>query len=138
MLRTILYAIVDFIYHVHEKILSINNSREFFLNDKQLHFLVIGLLGMLFVLVVHPVFKAFAKRGNILAITWIYVFTLIIVITFAVEIGQRVTGTGTMDFADIVFGVAGFIFLFAIYAIIRAIVKAVKARTVSPEGRHSK
>ena len=35
--------------------------------------------------------------------------TLIIVITFAIEIGQKVTNTGNMEFADIVFGVVGFI-----------------------------
>ena len=39
-------------------------------------------------------------------------FTLIIVITFAIEIGQKVTNTGNMEFADIVFGVVGFIVMF--------------------------
>ena len=53
-------------------------------------------------------------------ITWIYVFTLILVITFAVEIGQRLTKTGEMEFADIVFGVGGFIVMFAVFALIRA------------------
>lgn len=41
-------------------------------------------------------------------------FTLIIVITFAIEIGQKVTNTGNMEFADIVFGVVGFIVMFFI------------------------
>ena len=36
-----------------------------------------------------------------MVIAWIYVFTLIIVITFAIEIGQKVTNTGNMEFADI-------------------------------------
>ncbi len=47
-----------------------------------------------------------------MVIAWIYVFTLIIVITFAIEIGQKVTNTGNMEFADIVFGVVGFIVMF--------------------------
>lgn len=50
-------------------------------------------------------------------VAWIYVFTLIIVITFAIEIGQKVTNTGNMEFADIVFGVVGFIVMFFIFAV---------------------
>lgn len=40
-------------------------------------------------------------------IAFIYVFTVIVVITFAIEIGQKISDSGTMDFADIVFGIAG-------------------------------
>ena len=47
--------------------------------------------------------------------------TSILVITFAVEIGQRLTNTGNMEFADIVFGIGGFIVMFAVYAVYRAI-----------------
>ena len=71
---------------------------------------------------IHPIFKALAKNGHIIAVSWFYVFTLIIGITFAVEIGQQVTHTGSMEFADIVFGVMGFITIFGIFAIIRGIV----------------
>ena len=52
-------------------------------------------------------------------------FTLIIVITFAIEIGQKVTNTGNMEFADIVFGVVGFIVMFFIFAVIREIYKGI-------------
>lgn len=62
--------------------------------------------------VVYPVFKWLAKHDHVMVIAWIYVFTLIIVITFAIEIGQKVTNTGNMEFADIVFGVVGFIVMF--------------------------
>ncbi len=54
-------------------------------------------------------------------ISWIYVFTLIIVITFAIEIGQRVTNTGVMEFKDIVFGVFGFICMFLVFSAVRGI-----------------
>jgi hypothetical protein len=60
-----------------------------------------------------------------MVISWIYVFTLILVITFSIEIGQRMTGTGDMEFADIVSGIGGFICMFAIFAIIRAAVTAI-------------
>ena len=57
-----------------------------------------------------------------MVISWIYVFTLILVITFSIEIGQRLTGTGDMEFADIVSGIGGFICMFAVFALIRAAV----------------
>ena len=56
---------------------------------------------------------------------WFYVFTVIIVLTFAIEIGQKVTGTGAMEFADIVFGIVGFIVMFLIFALMRAIYKGI-------------
>ena len=137
MLRKILYAIVAFMSYAHEKLLSVNNSREFFLNDKQLHFVVIGLLGMLLIFAVYPLFKFLAKKDRIMAVAFIYVFTLIIVITFAIEIGQRATGTGSMEFADIVFGVAGFIALFAVFAVIRALVRAIKKMFFLSDALHA-
>ena len=100
-------------------------SPEYNFSDKELHFLVIGILGMMFIFVVYPVFKWLAKHDHVMVIAWIYVFTLIIVITFAIEIGQKVTNTGNMEFADIVFGVVGFIVMFFIFAVIREIYKGI-------------
>lgn len=116
-----LYTLVDTIAYIHTYIMSLNDAYEYNFSDKELHFIVIGALGLLFVFLIHPIFKLLAKTGHVMVITWIYVFTLIIVITFAIEIGQRITGTGNMEFADIEFGVIGFIFMFAVFAIIRSI-----------------
>ena len=55
-------------------------------------------------------------------IAWIYVFTVMVVVTFAIEIGQGITNTGNMEMEDIVSGLAGFMFLFIIFAVLRAIV----------------
>ena len=57
---------------------------------------------------------------------WIYVLTLIIVITFAIEIGQKVTGTGNMEFAEIVMGVFGFIVMFLVFSVLRGIYKLIR------------
>ena len=48
-----------------------------------------------------------------------------LVITFAIEIGQWATGTGAMEFADITAGVLGFLAVFCVFAIIRALIKIV-------------
>ena len=124
-MRTIVYYLVNWIVGIHDKILSINDSRSFFLTDKQLHFLVIGLLGLAMIFIIYPIFKALAENGHTMVIAWIYVFTVILVITFAIEIGQWYAGTGTMELADVAYGVAGFIVTFAVFAIIRGIYHAI-------------
>lgn len=126
MLKALLYYIVELIARVHNKILSINDSYEYNFTDKELHFLVIGILGMALIFVIYPLFKWLAKNNHVMVIAWFYVFTVIIVITFAIEIGQKVTHTGAMEFADIVYGVVGFIVMFLLFALIRAIYKGIR------------
>lgn len=116
-----LYAVVEMIARIHSYLLRLNDSYEYNFSDKELHFLIIGAMGMLLIFVVHPVFKWLVRTDHIMVISWIYVFTLIIVITFAIEIGQRVTHTGVMEFADIMFGVVGFISMFLVFSVIRAV-----------------
>ena len=125
MLKELLYQAVDWIALIHDKIINLNNAFEGTISDKQMHFLVIGLLGMLMIFAVYPLFKFLAKTDHIMVVSWIYVFTLILVITFAIEIGQRLTRTGSMEFVDIVFGIGGFIAMFAIFAVIRGVINGV-------------
>lgn len=124
-LKEFLYAVMGWIGRVHDMILRLNDSRELCLSDKALHFLIIGLVGMLGVVVIYPLFKKLSEKSHVLTIVWIYVFTMVLGLTFAIEIGQKVSGTGTMSFADIVSGVMGFLYMFAVYAMIRAIVRLI-------------
>jgi len=121
-----LYGIVALITQIHNAIMTINDGSEYTFTDKELHFIVIGLLGIGMILVLHPIFNWLAKKDHILTISFFYVFTVIVVITFAIEIGQKVTGTGNMEFADITAGVMGFLAAFIVFAIIRGIYKAVR------------
>lgn len=120
-MKELLYWGVGLIARIHDKILQLNNAFEMNFSDKQLHFLIIGLLGMAMIFVVYPLFKYLAKHDHEMVIAWIYVFTVIIVITFAIEIGQKITGTGNMEFADIMFGLVGFLLMFVIFALIRVL-----------------
>lgn len=124
IMERMLEGMVIFIAKIHNYILSLNDAYEKNFTDKQLHFLVIGILGMLILMVIYPLFKLLSEN-HILAIAFIYVFTVIVVITFAIEIGQKISGSGTMDFADIVFGIAGFLLMFVIFAVIRQIFLAI-------------
>ena len=125
-MKEFLYKIVGWIADIHTYLLGLNDAYEYSFSDKQLHFLVIGVLGIAMIFVVHPIFKWLVKHNHVMVISWLYVFTVILVITFAIEIGQKVTGTGAMEFADIVFGVVGFLAMFLIFALIRGIYHAIR------------
>ena len=114
-----LYDCVGMISKIHGKIMQLNNAYEANLSDKELHFLVIGLLGLAMIFVVYPLFKYLARKNKEMVIAWIYVTTVIIVITFAIEIGQKITKTGKMEFADIMYGLVGFFVMFAEFCILR-------------------
>ena len=123
MIEKLANSFVVFIAKMHSKLLTLNDAYQQNFSDKQLHFLVVGIAGILMLLVVYPIFKALS-RNHVLMIAFIYVFTLIIGLSFAIEIGQRISGTGTMDFGDILFGLSGFLLMFAIFAIAREVALA--------------
>lgn len=108
----------------HDRIMRFNDSYEMFLSDKQLHFVIMGLVGIGILLVIYPLFKLLSKN-HVVVIAFIYVFTVMTVLTFAVEIGQGFTGSGTMDMDDAVAGMSGFIALFILFIIVRAIILGV-------------
>ncbi len=120
-MESFVYGIIKIITAIHNSIMTWNDSFETVFTDKELHFWVIGILGMVLLFVVFPLFKLLSRR-HVLVIAWVYVFTLMVVVTFAIEIGQGFTHTGTMDFADIVSGLTGFMVLFIIFAVVRAII----------------
>lgn len=114
-----------FIARLHSKFLSLNDSYEYNFSDKQLHFLIIGLFGMFLIFIIHPLFTLLSKTNHVMVISWLYVFTIILVITFAIEIGQGYSHTGNMEFSDIVFGVFGFMIMFLAFSLFRMIIKGI-------------
>ena len=118
-MKELLYWSVGLVAKLHNYIMRLNDRYEYRFSDKELHFLVIGVLGMGLVFIIYPVFKWLARTHHVMVITWIYVFTMILVITFAIEIGQKITHTGNMEFTDIMFGIVGFLLMFAIFSVIR-------------------
>lgn len=125
-MRELIYTLTTWVARVHDHILEINDTGGWYFDDKQLHFLVIGGFGMLLIFIIYPLFKYLAKHDHTMVIAWLYVFTLILVITFAIEIGQWYTGTGAMESEDIAYGVMGFLAMFFIFAIIRGLFHAIR------------
>lgn len=111
---------------VHQSIMRLNDGFELSLGDKDWHFIVMALLAMALFFVVHAVFARLAK-WSITAVSFIYVFTVMTVLGFAIEIGQRISGTGQMDFADVVAGLYGVLAFFAVYTVCRLAVMMVSA-----------
>ena len=83
-------------------------------------------LHYLLIFIIYPVFKMLANTGHTMVITWIYVFTVILVLAFAIEIGQWYTGTGVMDSQDLAYGITGFLVMFLIFAIVRGTYLGIK------------
>lgn len=114
-MNTIINLFINFISKTHAKILTLNDTFGWALSDKWLHFIIIGIFGFCMLLVIQPIFKWLEKNDATVLITFIYVFTVVIVVTFAIEIGQAYSGSGDMDKYDIASGIAGFFVAFGIY-----------------------
>lgn len=124
-MQTILYNFVMLITRVHNYLLTLNNQFENSFTDKELHFLIVGAFGLGLVFVLHPIFLWLAKHDHTMIISFLYVFTVVMVLTFAIEIGQGYYGTGAMEFDDVVYGVAGFLSFFLVFTVIRGFIHLV-------------
>ncbi|RCO04220.1 hypothetical protein DTX80_18415, partial [Bacilli bacterium] len=60
-------------------------------------------------------------------LSFIYTFTGMVVLVFAIELQQAITNRGNMEFADAVIGLWGFIVLFFIYAVLGLIVYVINS-----------
>lgn len=134
-MREFIYRVIYWIAEMHDQILSINDQGGWYFNDKQLHFIVIGVIGMLGIFICYPLFKLLARYNHEMVIAWLYVFTLVLVISFAIEIGQWYSGTGRMDSEDMAYGIAGFLIMFLIFAFIRGLFHAIRSLVSRDEDR---
>jgi len=121
----ILKLIVGIINNLHDFLTVFFDSFGVQFTDKELHFIVIGIVGMVIYLVVNALFKAMAKY-SISVLSFIYTVTVLLVIVFGIEIMQKITNRGHMEFADIVAGLWGFTAFFATYLVIYGLVTIIK------------
>jgi hypothetical protein len=121
-MKDFLYWVIEGITIIHRSFLQLNNRYNWSLNDKQLHFIIFGSACFILFLLVHYVFKRLAKI-SVMVISWFYTLTVAVVLAFAIEIGQKQTNTGNMEFWDIIYGINGFLFFFTIFVVILLIVK---------------
>ncbi|CDF42190.1 putative uncharacterized protein [Roseburia sp. CAG:182] len=56
-MKKFLYAMIEYVAKIHNYIMGLNDKYEYDFSDKQLHFLVIGAIGMLLIFIVYPLIK---------------------------------------------------------------------------------
>ena len=121
----ILKLVASFINDLHDKVLDIVSIAGYELNDKQLHFIFMALIGIVIFAFTQIIFKKLSKY-SITAISFIYTLTIMVVIVFAIEIQQKITNRGNMEFADIAYGLYGFLYIFLVYLLFKFILLAIK------------
>ena len=139
-IHSIINLFIRITYKLHTYLLSLNDNIEQSFTDKQLHFLVIGILGVVMIVIIGPIFRYLAKKHLTILITWLFVFMILLGVTFAIEIAQGYSGTGYMDFQDIVYGIKGYFvmsgILIFVYAVIRLIIYLIKKQKLKAKEAH--
>ena len=115
----IISKIITVVTYLHTEILGLNDSYELYLSDKELHFYVVAIFGFILLVVLFPLFNFLVKRKKTLYITWIYVFTFLLAFTLLIEVGQKLSGTGDMDYMDTIAGLVGFLLVSLIVFVLR-------------------
>ena len=113
---TLLRKLSELITFFHLYLVQMFDSLGFQFTDKELHFIVIGIIGFLIFIISTKLFKWLAKY-SIQLVSLVFTVTVLVVIVFAIEIQQKVSGSGNMEFLDVVYGLWGFVFIFGIYLI---------------------
>lgn len=113
---TLLRKLSELITFFHRYLVQMFDSLGFQFTDKELHFIVIGIIGFLIFIISTKLFKWLAKY-SIQLVSLVFTVTVLVVIVFAIEIQQKVSGSGNMEFLDVVYGLWGFVLIFGIYLI---------------------
>lgn len=109
---------------IHDLIVQVVVMLGFPVNDKMIHFYFMGVIGLVLFVMIDIVFKSLVKYG-ISVLSFIYAFSIIVVVSFVIEIQQKITGAGNMEFADIVYGLGGFLLFLVGYLILLLVVRSI-------------
>lgn len=95
-----------------------------FAGDKEQHFIVIGVIGIVLFFGVHFAVKLLAK-WRLEAVSFLITGILLLALVFGIEIVQLMTGSGNVESGDIMAGLWGFLFFFCIYLGIRYVYRKI-------------
>jgi hypothetical protein len=130
-MKEVIWLLTEIVNEIHDiidesaKILGLN------MTDKDLHLWVFGIMGIGIFFITHLFFK-WISQWSLEPISFFYTFTVMVVLAFAIEIQQKITGRGQMEFLDAVIGLWGFLSFFFVYIIIKSFIflmmKIIKAK----------
>ena len=114
-------ALASFINELRDVLLFASRRLGLGLSDKELHFWVFGLVGIVLFLLTDLLFRRMS-RWTVSAISFVYTATVLLIVVLGIEFQQKITGRGIMDFSDSASRMWGFLAFFAAYAVIRLLV----------------
>lgn len=132
-MKDAIQLIVEIVNIFHDIIMELTEAFGLNLSDKDLHFWVIGIIGIFTFGITHIIFKAISK-WSLTAISFLYTITVLIVFVFAIEIQQKITGRGNMEFADAMVGLYGFILFFLVFLVIKFIFNIIAGKFSNRKG----
>ncbi|MGE7121704.1 hypothetical protein ACQKIC_15915 [Peribacillus sp. NPDC046944] len=119
-LKEIILVLTEIINNIHDFILIfVSDTLNLNATDKDLHFWIMGIIGIIifiFVLILSNIISRL--RFGITILSFIYTFTVMVVLVFAIEIQQALTSRGNMEFQDAAIGLWGFIVFFLIFVVL--------------------
>ena len=112
--------LVEVVNNIHDiLILILNDVLGLQMTDKDMHFWIMGFIGIFTFACVYVISKWLSEFPfGIHLIAFLYTLTFMFVLVFAIEIQQAITNRGNMEFVDAIIGLWGFIALFLVYVAI--------------------
>lgn len=127
-MKEFIQILAEIVNNIHDFILVfVSNNINSNVTDKDLHFWIMGIIGILIFITVLFISNLISRlRFGITILSFLYTFTVMIVLVFAIEIQQALTSRGNMEFQDAVVGLWGFIVFFLVFVVISSLFILIK------------
>jgi hypothetical protein len=127
-MKEIIQILAEIVNNLHDFILFfVSDTLNSNATDKDLHFWIMGIIGIIIFLFVLFLSNLISRmRFGITILSFLYTFTVMVVLVFAIEIQQALTSRGNMEFQDAAIGLWGFIVFFMVFAVLSSIFLFVK------------
>ncbi|MDQ6598635.1 hypothetical protein E2K98_13920 [Bacillus salipaludis] len=119
-MKETIQLLADIVNNLHDFIqIYVSSSLNLSLTDKDLHFWIMGFIGIVVFLFVLVISKIIVKMPfGITILSFLYTTTFMFVLVFAIEIQQALTNRGNMEFEDALVGLLGFFAFFLVFVVI--------------------
>ncbi|MGE7186627.1 hypothetical protein ACQKKK_22510 [Peribacillus sp. NPDC006672] len=127
-MKEFIQILAEIVNNLHDFILFfVSDTLNSNATDKDLHFWIMGIIGIIIFLFVLFLSNLISRmRFGITILSFLYTFTVMVVLVFAIEIQQALTSRGNMEFQDAAVGLWGFIVFFMVFAAVSSIFLLVK------------
>ena len=109
-MKELLYELVKRIKRVHDLIAFFSAGN---FNDKQLHFIVLGITGLIIFAVTFPIFKLFDNWDNSFAMASLYTVVTTVILTISMAV--MIEWTSTAFIVPVIIGIGIFIVSFQVF-----------------------